>query len=520
MKTILPVVSPSSIVAACPASACSNGRSVPIVGWMPRLVAERAAGRPVRPGCPWSSRPPAAAGRTAAATRRRWRRRWWRRRSPRAARLERLHRVRPGGLADGLEHAVHPFGQPRAGLERCRRAPSSVATARFASVRPVTHTRRPAALPSAINAVATPPEAPCTSMVWPGRRPDFTNSIRYAVSHAVPMQAASANDRPAGFGSTLRARHDDVVGERALVLLGEQGALRVERLVADPAGAADHRVDDDLGAVLQHAGAVAAEDHRELVRLDADAAQRPQVVHVQAGGAHAHTFTQPGGGVGSSRSPTTSAASGSSGFGCAAYTANMLPEPTHLRGGRVLACGDLAHSGGWADGSRSHSGGWAGGTRCFGLWVASLLALPRRWRAGPTAGALGPPVPPARQSPAYRRTVFLWLANWWDGVDLWLSQLAFPLQFAIVIAVLAPLCWGSLAHDRVVDRLSGRLRRTRELVEVIGHHTPSRSRSAPTCRPARPPRSSPPCRPSPTSSSRPRRQPGARPSRRVRRLGP
>jgi hypothetical protein len=53
--------------------------------------------------------------------------------------------------------------------------------------------------------------------------------------------------------------------------------------------------------------------------------------------------------------------------------------------------------------------------------------------------------------------VFLWLANWWDGVDLWLSQLAFPFQFVIVIAVLAPVCFGvALLVDRVVDLVSGR----------------------------------------------------------------
>jgi hypothetical protein len=55
------------------------------------------------------------------------------------------------------------------------------------------------------------------------------------------------------------------------------------------------------------------------------------------------------------------------------------------------------------------------------------------------------------------RKVFLWLANWWDGVDLWLSQLAFPLQFVIVIAVLAPVCFGlAVLVDRVVDLVTGR----------------------------------------------------------------
>jgi hypothetical protein len=56
----------------------------------------------------------------------------------------------------------------------------------------------------------------------------------------------------------------------------------------------------------------------------------------------------------------------------------------------------------------------------------------------------------------------MWLGNWWDGVELWLTQLAFPLQFALVIAVLAPIClvaaWGI---DRAVDLIAARLRRLR-----------------------------------------------------------
>lgn len=54
--------------------------------------------------------------------------------------------------------------------------------------------------------------------------------------------------------------------------------------------------------------------------------------------------------------------------------------------------------------------------------------------------------------------MFLWLANWWDGVDLWLSQLAFPFQFAIVIVVLAPVCFGvAVLVDRVVDLVGHRI---------------------------------------------------------------
>ena len=40
----------------------------------------------------------------------------------------------------------------------------------------------------------------------------------------------------------------------------------------------------DLGAVVEPARAVAAEDHRELLGLDPDPAQRPEVVQVEAGG--------------------------------------------------------------------------------------------------------------------------------------------------------------------------------------------------------------------------------------------
>lgn len=64
--------------------------------------------------------------------------------------------------------------------------------------------------------------------------------------------------------------------------------------------------------------------------------------------------------------------------------------------------------------------------------------------------------------------MFLWLANWWDGVDLWLSQLAFPFQFAIVIVVLAPVCLGvAVLVDRVVDLFGHRTTDRRD--EPVGH---------------------------------------------------
>ncbi|HEX4222920.1 MAG TPA: hypothetical protein VHZ97_11190 [Pseudonocardiaceae bacterium] len=48
--------------------------------------------------------------------------------------------------------------------------------------------------------------------------------------------------------------------------------------------------------------------------------------------------------------------------------------------------------------------------------------------------------------------MWLWLANWWDGVELWLTQLPFPFEFAIVIVVLGPLC---VLLAVLLDRLFG-----------------------------------------------------------------
>jgi len=47
------------------------------------------------------------------------------------------------------------------------------------------------------------------------------------------------------------------------------------------------------------------------------------------------------------------------------------------------------------------------------------------------------------------------LVDWWNGVELWMLGLPFPFQFAIVMAVLLPLCvlvaW---LIDRIVDYAS------------------------------------------------------------------
>lgn len=62
------------------------------------------------------------------------------------------------------------------------------------------------------------------------------------------------------------------------------------------------------------------------------------------------------------------------------------------------------------------------------------------------------------------------VADWWDAVELWLTQLPFGFQVLLAGFVLVPLCWlAAVAVDRIVDgaasrlaarRASGRSRRT------------------------------------------------------------
>jgi elongation factor P--beta-lysine ligase len=52
------------------------------------------------------------------------------------------------------------------------------------------------------------------------------------------------------------------------------------------------------------------------------------------------------------------------------------------------------------------------------------------------------------------------VADWWDAVELWLTQLPFPFQVVLAALVLLPLCWGVAAGvDRAVDALIERSRR-------------------------------------------------------------
>ncbi|MGH3932214.1 MAG: hypothetical protein ACRDTF_19815 [Pseudonocardiaceae bacterium] len=50
--------------------------------------------------------------------------------------------------------------------------------------------------------------------------------------------------------------------------------------------------------------------------------------------------------------------------------------------------------------------------------------------------------------------------RWWDGVELWLTQLWLPMQLALLMMVLLPACWWvARLIDQGVDVASEWLRR-------------------------------------------------------------
>jgi hypothetical protein len=61
------------------------------------------------------------------------------------------------------------------------------------------------------------------------------------------------------------------------------------------------------------------------------------------------------------------------------------------------------------------------------------------------------------------------IANWWDSVELWITQVAFPVQVLLAIAVLLPLCGGAaILSDRASD-----------LVDELWSRRPSARRGGP-----------------------------------------
>jgi hypothetical protein len=48
------------------------------------------------------------------------------------------------------------------------------------------------------------------------------------------------------------------------------------------------------------------------------------------------------------------------------------------------------------------------------------------------------------------------LADWYDAVELWVTQLAFPLQVVLAVLVVLPVCFGAaLLMDRVAGAVIG-----------------------------------------------------------------
>jgi hypothetical protein len=52
------------------------------------------------------------------------------------------------------------------------------------------------------------------------------------------------------------------------------------------------------------------------------------------------------------------------------------------------------------------------------------------------------------------------VARWWDGVELWLTQLGLAFQVALLMLVLLPTCWwAARSLDRVVGLIFDRFGR-------------------------------------------------------------
>jgi len=55
------------------------------------------------------------------------------------------------------------------------------------------------------------------------------------------------------------------------------------------------------------------------------------------------------------------------------------------------------------------------------------------------------------------------IVDWWDGIELWLTQLPFGFQVLLAAFVLVPLCWATaVLVDRVVDAATARISARRD----------------------------------------------------------
>ncbi|HEX6346671.1 hypothetical protein [Umezawaea sp.] len=61
------------------------------------------------------------------------------------------------------------------------------------------------------------------------------------------------------------------------------------------------------------------------------------------------------------------------------------------------------------------------------------------------------------------------IAQWWDGVELWLTQLPFVLQFPLMMGLMLPLCLVvARLIDRAVDRASARVTPNKDAEPPVG----------------------------------------------------
>lgn len=62
-----------------------------------------------------------------------------------------------------------------------------------------------------------------------------------------------------------------------------------------------------------------------------------------------------------------------------------------------------------------------------------------------------------------------WLIERWDGVELWLVQLPYPLLVTVVLGVLLPTCWGmARLVDRAIDEAGAKLTRVQDAQPPVG----------------------------------------------------
>ena len=159
-------------------------------------------------------------------------------------------------------------------------APSAATSSRSSSRRTVAVTRAPAARPSWIAAVPTPPAPPCTSRRSPGREPAWVKSASCAVVKTSGKPPAAGQSSASGTGIATRSWTDGELGLAAAaddrhhaVALGE--ALGARAAGRDLAGeleargcrAARRAAPGSALAPLEHVGAVeagAADAHEQL----------------------------------------------------------------------------------------------------------------------------------------------------------------------------------------------------------------------------------------------------------------